>query len=380
MRKAKVGVIFLVASTLAMLALAGGVAYAQQAPDHHKCYAVTPWQLPIPRVVVLEDQFGTVQGSVEHLRMFSPPVRKELPGGDNSWIINPEDHLTWYDFIGEPGEERRLLVTNQFGPDQEWTIGDPRFLLLPAWKVDVWPPLPPVDHPTDLDHYLCYDALSGPPVGLDGVTLWDQFTDMLPPEPVTVHEPVLFCNPVQKTVVEPPGETYPIFDPENHLACYRIEPQIPPSIPFEVLANDQFGDSFFMILDSQYLCVPSLKCPDMDGDGYFDINCGGDDCDDTNANIYPTNANANCDCVDPIPEGTEESETAGNCADGVDNDCDALVDTDPECTGGTCTGSAEASTYEASPVYGSSDLSKHLAYFFLPAGALIAIRIWRRKK
>ena len=104
MRKIMGGVIILFACAVAMLALSGGLVHAQQAPDHHKCYAVTPWQLPIPRVVVLEDQFGTVQGIVEQLVMFSPPVAKQLPGGEIFPIINPEDHLTWYDFIVEPGE------------------------------------------------------------------------------------------------------------------------------------------------------------------------------------------------------------------------------------------------------------------------------------
>jgi len=365
MSKVKRGVIFFVACAVAMLALPGVVAYAQQAPDHHKCYAVTPRLLPIPRFVELEDQFGTVQGNVKQLVMFSPPVAKQLPGGEIFPIMDPEDHLTWYDFMGEPGEERRLLVTNQFGADQEWTILDPIFLLLPAWKIEVVPPLPPVLPPMNLDHYLCYEAISGPPAGLDGVTLTDQFTDMLPPEPVTVHEPVLFCNPVQKTVVEPPGGTYPIFDPENHLACYRIEPQIPLSIPYEVLTNDQFGDSSFMILDSQYLCTPSSKCPDMDGDGYFDEDCGGDDCDDGDPNVNP---------------GVEESAAAANCADSIDNDCDGVVDTDPECTGGTCTGSVEASTYEASSVYGSSDLGKHMTYLLFPLGAVMGLMLWRRKR
>ena len=49
--------------------------------------------------------------------------------------------------------------------------------------------------------------------------------------------------------------------------------------------------------------------------------------------------------------------------------------------GGTsCAGSAEASTYQPSPVYGSSDLAKHLSFFLLPLGAVIGLMIWRRKR
>ena len=149
-----------------------------------------------------------------------------------------------------------------------------------------------------------------------------------------------------------------------------------------MLANDQFGDSLFVVYENRFLCVPSHKCivVDKDADGYYDINCGGDDCNDANANIFPTNPNGNCDCADPIPQGTPENQAAGNCADGADNDCDGLVDTDPECTGGTCTGSAEASTYETSPARGSSELAKHLAYFLLPVGAVVLLSIWRRNR
>lgn len=47
-------------------------------------------------------------------------------------------------------------------------------------------------------------------------------------------------------------------------------------------------------------------CRDNDGDGFLDIECGGDDCDDSNENAYP---------------GAEEI-----CYDGVDQDCDGLID------------------------------------------------------
>ena len=59
-------------------------------------------------------------------------------------------------------------------------------------------------------------------------------------------------------------------------------------------------------------------CPyDLDDDGHVADYCGGDDCNDINANIYPTNPNAYCDCEDPYPQGTDEI-----CDDGIDNDCD----------------------------------------------------------
>jgi hypothetical protein len=50
---------------------------------------------------------------------------------------------------------------------------------------------------------------------------------------------------------------------------------------------------------------------DVDGDGFDSI----DDCDDGDADIYPG--------------------AAEDCSDGIDNDCDELIDADdPDCTGG----------------------------------------------
>ncbi len=47
-------------------------------------------------------------------------------------------------------------------------------------------------------------------------------------------------------------------------------------------------------------------CVDNDGDGYQAASCGGDDCDDTDPNVHP---------------GATEV-----CTDGIDNDCNGLVD------------------------------------------------------
>jgi hypothetical protein len=250
MRKIIGGVIFVVALAVAILALRSDVAHVQPLHDHFKSYTVDGPPLPAPIDVVLRDQFGDMQGVVELIRMFSPPVEKMLPGGEISPIIHPENHLTWYQFAGT-AKERTLLVSNQFGADQEWVVKDPVYLLLPTWKLYVngLPTgLPP---PSGLDHYLCYDVISGPPVGLDGVILTDQFHQEL----VAVGDPVVFCNPVDKIV---PDDGLPIYDNENHLACYDISPHVAP-FPLEVWANDQFGDHMFMVFENQLLCAPSTK-------------------------------------------------------------------------------------------------------------------------
>ena len=60
---------------------------------------------------------------------------------------------------------------------------------------------------------------------------------------------------------------------------------------------------------------------DADGDGFQGTAVGGngEDCDDLDASVNP---------------GADESVPAGNCSDGVDNDCDALTDGDePDCAG-----------------------------------------------
>ena len=103
---------------------------------------------------------------------------------------------------------------------------------------------------------------------------------------------------------------------------------------------------------------------DVDGDGFIDDDpvCMGDDCDDSDPDVYPgadeicdgkdsdcdgtvpgdeadgdsdgwVICAGDCDDADPLVNpGVIESRGGGNCDDGLDNDCDGLIDTDPECT------------------------------------------------
>ena len=63
------------------------------------------------------------------------------------------------------------------------------------------------------------------------------------------------------------------------------------------------------------LVLTGLETCDVDGDGYDDEACGGDDCNDDNGNVNPA--------------ATEI------CTDGIDNDCNGLTDDeDPACGAG----------------------------------------------
>ena len=55
------------------------------------------------------------------------------------------------------------------------------------------------------------------------------------------------------------GQSFPILDPVNHLAIYRIRPLAPPPTVPPVLATDEFGTWPLELGDRVYLAVPSYK-------------------------------------------------------------------------------------------------------------------------
>jgi hypothetical protein len=90
-----------------------------------------------------------------------------------------------------------------------------------------------------------------------------------------------------------------------------------------------------------------------------------------------------CTLLDYDP--VAESSAAENCGDGLDNDCDGKTDCvagaeDPDCDCGySATANAEASTYAGHSLPASGSFNA-LALLLVPMGAVIAIRILRRKK
>lgn len=99
------------------------------------------------------------------------------------------------------------------------------------------------------------------------------------------------------------------------------------------------------------------SCRDLDRDGFFDLDCGGLDCDDTDRQVRP-GAEEVCDGKDTDCDGTvpgDEADDDGDgwrlcegecddhnpaanpgaeevCAGGVDEDCDGVADfDDPDC-------------------------------------------------
>jgi uncharacterized protein (TIGR03382 family) len=81
-------------------------------------------------------------------------------------------------------------------------------------------------------------------------------------------------------------------------------------------------------------------CYDNDGDGYDDEECGGDDCDDTNGFIHP---GADDECGDGIDQDCDGTDLDCNCPD---SDSDGF---DSETCGGTDCDDGNHLTYPGAP-------------------------------
>jgi hypothetical protein len=193
--------------------------------------------------VLLEDQFGTGLVDLTNLGKLGAPASKAIapdpPSGD--WL-RPDEHLAWYEFF-EAQPSRLARLKNQFTSENKgalWSIGDGRFLLVPAIK-DGQGAI------TLGQHWKCYDSITwfDPDVT---VNLLDQFHLE---SNVVVGPGRYLCNPVEKNNEGPPSF------PDEHLACYDIV-----DVPLGELhsLDDQFGNHpALLVEDPELLCVPSLK-------------------------------------------------------------------------------------------------------------------------
>jgi hypothetical protein len=229
--------------------------------DHFKVYDVDDVATPIP--VQLVDQFlDAPDVDLEVLDKFANPVQKTVGLTDERVfeIYDPMAHLTWYRFTGS-APSRLVVIQNQLVPEWALVVTNPTHLLVPTRKEELCPPM-------KLDHFKCYDVFQDP--GLDvQVRLQDQF-DHPNEQVVTVREAVKFCNPVDKN-----GEG--IENPEDHLTCYRIEPNVSQDLPVNI-GNQLDPNQDITVRENEYLCVPTLKLfwePASCEEGH-PPECGGD--------------------------------------------------------------------------------------------------------
>lgn len=268
---------------------------------------------------------------------------------------------------------------------------------------------PPIGLDDDVDAY--EDRfLPGPPVGAFFSADWDAPAGLDPGDilfsPLWVAPPpppALFCDDVTGMWIAP-NEATPVDVDAVHLVppavcamyglpggglcfLFSVDNFPPPPGPLAIDPGDIYitdcmnGSALFLDDVTQMGLVPppdefavfdidAVSVPDrgpvceLDGDTYFDKACGGTDCDDLDLNVNP---------------GAAESEAAGNCSDGKDNDCDGKADAaDPDCGGGGCSAGAEASVMDAGGAKEGSLLGL-LAWLLVPVAASFGVIFMRRK-
>ena len=216
------------------------------AVDHFYAYKSLGPVTGVGEDVILEDQFGTFDATVNLPLWFCNPAEKWHMGWP-SFSTHPDHHLTVYsiDLIGSPGMWA-VGVSNQFGEEQHLMVSGPVALAVPTHK------LFPGEHepPVDLDHYLIYEVLDGPPADA-----WVELIDEFGPDSGFVTIPRYFANPVKKTHA---AYTSEIVNDLTHLVFYGIV-DTTAFFPQVAIANQFVVDGLLQELIPAYLTVPSRK-------------------------------------------------------------------------------------------------------------------------
>lgn len=159
------------------------------------------------------------------------------------------------------------------------------------------------------------------------------------------------------------GLTYPYLADDEWEAwdLYYLNGSVPMSYVMDqdFIVHYRTDDWTLTIRNKILALIDVLLTMDNDGDEYLEDV----DCDDDDPEVYPgadevcNGTDDDCDGLVPADEvdddldgwmicdgdcddgeaavnpGIVESGDQGNCGDGIDNDCDSLVDADPECGG-----------------------------------------------
>ena len=192
----------------------------------------------------VEGQFGPVEARLRSLDFIGAPAQKnEEPVPDN---YENGVHLTAYTLRNPPPFDTHVLVSNQFthGEEQEWQIGRPRLLLVPATKRhdDNLPQEAPQG-----PHFLCYEVQEWPGPQPHNVRIKDQFHD----QTIQDLKPKYLCVPANKN-----NEGY--WNETVHLALYEYQGYAF-QFPNRVFVKDQFVGLSVYVQVSQYLGVPTMK-------------------------------------------------------------------------------------------------------------------------
>jgi hypothetical protein len=99
---------------------------------HYACYAVKPEGAFPQRDVVLQDQFGRLQGEVYEPAFLCNPAEKFIDGKQAGPVVNQRDHLMCY-ALKTGFQPRKAIIHNQF-ETREIEAVRPAFLCVPSIK------------------------------------------------------------------------------------------------------------------------------------------------------------------------------------------------------------------------------------------------------
>ena len=163
---------------------------------------------------------------------------------NNSTVSDTLVRYTWWDLQEQIPVNQNVIVDNQFGR-YEVGVDHLSFMLVPTRKNT-----DPAGGPLQANHYLCYKVHGFPAPGLPYDMQDDWRHDVVSPQAIE-----FLCAPCIKYHN---GNTFPILDPNTHLAAYPISTT---SESFSPYLSNQFATGGVQVQagGTEYIFVPSVK-------------------------------------------------------------------------------------------------------------------------